>query len=221
MAGMSHLLRIRLPDVPGSLGAVATAVGAVGANIEAIEIVEHGADGTAIDDVFVDLTPGVLPDMVVSAVQRLDGVRVLWVSRYAAGGNLNLDLEAVEAITEDPARAMRTLASLVPRVFRADWALIVDAADGAASSIESTSAAPDLPDEALAWFPLDGPVRVDPGGSWTGWSETEVAAAPLGTATRAIVFGRSGGPAILDSELARLNHLAALTVSIAATAAVL
>jgi hypothetical protein len=32
------------------------------------------------------------------------------------------------------------------------------------------------------------------------------------------VFGRYGGPEILDSELARLNHLAALTVSIAAAA---
>ena len=142
---MSHLLRIRLPDVPGTLGAVATAIGAVGANIEAIEIVEHGADGTAVDDVFVDLTPGLLPDVVISAVQRIDGVQVLWVTRYAAGGNLSLDLEAVEAITEKPARAIRRLTELVPRAFRADWALVADAADGAVSRVEWTPGAPDLP----------------------------------------------------------------------------
>src|SRR5262245_22832416 len=114
---MSHLLRILLPDVPGSLGAVAAAIGSAGANIEAIEIVEHRADGTAIDDVFVELTDSVLPDMVVSAVQRLDGVSVLWISRYPAGGNLNLDLEAVEVITSEPGRAVHHLVDLVPSVF--------------------------------------------------------------------------------------------------------
>jgi len=31
---MAFLLRVELPDVPGSLGAVATALGAVGADIE-------------------------------------------------------------------------------------------------------------------------------------------------------------------------------------------
>ena len=96
---MSHLLRVALPDVPGSLGAVASAIGVAGANITAIEIVEQRLDGTAVDDVFVELEPGMMPDMLVSAVQRLDGVRVLWVSRYAAAGNLHLDLEAVELIT--------------------------------------------------------------------------------------------------------------------------
>ncbi|HSS67088.1 MAG TPA: ACT domain-containing protein [Nocardioidaceae bacterium] len=213
---MSHLLRIRLPDVPGTLGAVATAIGAVGANIEAIEIVEHGADGTAVDDVFVDLTPGLLPDVVISSVQQIAGVQVLWVSRYAAGGNLSLDLEAVEAITEEPARAIGRLTELVPRAFRADWALVADASDGVVSRVEWTPGAPDLPDEALAWFPLDRAARLEPGAEWAGWSEIEVGATPLGSPTRAIVFGRYGGPEILDSELARLNHLAALTVSIAA-----
>ena len=221
MARMSHLLRIRLPDVPGTLGAVATAIGGVGANIEAIEIVEHGVDGTAVDDVFVELTAGVLPDMVVSAVQRIDGVQVLWVSRYSVGGNLSLDLEAVEAITEDPARALSRLTELVPRAFRADWALVVDAFEGAARRTESTAGAPDLPGDLSGWLPLDRPARLRPEASWTGWAGTEVAAAPLGSPSRAIVFGRYGGPEILDSELARLNHLAALTVSIAASAAVL
>ena len=55
---MSHLLRIALPDVPGSLGAVASALGAVGVNIEAIEIVEHRADGVAVDDFFIRLPTG-------------------------------------------------------------------------------------------------------------------------------------------------------------------
>jgi hypothetical protein len=206
------LLRIRLPDVPGSLGKVAAAIGGVGGNIEAIEIVEHAADGTAVDDVFVDLSSDLLPDVVVSAMQRIEGVSVLWVSRYAAGGNLNLDLEVVEAITDDPVHAVERLVELVPRGFRADWALVIDGADGASVRTDATPGAPDLPAAASRWLPLERATRLAPVESW---AHAEVAAAPLGSPERAIVFGRHGGPEILDSELARLSHLAALTTSIA------
>jgi hypothetical protein len=214
---MSHLLRIELPDVPGSLGAVASAIGLAGANIEAIEIVEHRGDGTAIDDVFVDLTRGVMPDMVVSAVQRLDGVRVVWVARYAAGGNLSLDLEAVETITEDPARAAHHLTELLPRAFRSDWAMVAELEHAVLTRAYATGAAPDLPDQAKDWFPLAEATRPPVDESWPGWSGTDVAMAPLGSPYRVVAFGRRGGPEILDSELARLNHLAGLTASIEAT----
>ena len=36
---MPYLLRVELPDVPGSLGAVAAAIGRAGGDIEASEIV--------------------------------------------------------------------------------------------------------------------------------------------------------------------------------------
>jgi hypothetical protein len=42
-----------------------------------------------------------------------------------------------------------------------------------------------------------------------GWGESTVVVVPL-TRDRVIVVGRHGGPAFLDSEIARLNHLAAL-----------
>jgi hypothetical protein len=211
---MSHLLRIALPDVPGSLGVVASALGAAGANIEAIEIVEHRADGTAIDDVFLEFNNGVMPDMVVSAVQRIEGVRVLWVSRYAAGGNLHLDLEAIEVITNDPARAIHHLTHLVPRAFRSDWAQVAEHLDGRLVRVEATVNAPDLHDEVRSWFPVDRAERPFVDETWEGWSATEVAVAPLGHAHRIVIFGRHGGPEILDSELARLDHIAGLTASI-------
>ena len=97
---MPYLLRVRLPDVPGSLGRLASAVGSVGADIEAIEIVEK-SDGNAVDDVLLEVAPGTMPDSVVSAVSGLEGMDVLWISRYAAGGNVFMDLEAVEAITSE------------------------------------------------------------------------------------------------------------------------
>jgi len=211
---MSHLLRIALPDVPGSLGAVASAIGLTGANIVAIEIVEQRSDGTAVDDVFVELGNGVMPDMIVSAVQRLDGVRVLWVSRYAAAGNLHLDLEAVELLTEDPARAVARLTELAPRIFRSDWALVATVTDGGLVSTHASPGSPQLPPGAVTWFPVERATRPAIPADWDGFSATAVAIAPLGSAERIIAFGRHGGPEILDSELARLGHLAMLTGSI-------
>ncbi len=70
---------------------------------------------------FLEMDDGAMPDSIVSACTELDGVKVLWISRYAAGGNVFLDLEAVEELTADPDEALDRLVDLLPVVFRADW----------------------------------------------------------------------------------------------------
>ena len=99
---MAFLLRVELPDVPGSLGALATALGGAGADIEAIEIVERQSSGRVVDDVLLELPPRLMPDALITACHKLEGVRVHWISRYNAGANLSMDLEAVETFTADP-----------------------------------------------------------------------------------------------------------------------
>lgn len=211
---MSYLLRIELPDVPGSLGNVAGTVGRSGANIEAIEIVEHREDGVAVDDFVIRLSPGVLPDMVVSACQRLDGVRVLWVTRYPVGGNLRLDLETVEHMTARPREALAVLVDEACAVFRCDWSLAFDTSDNEVNIIVSSAASPDLDHATLAsWLPVHRPARVEVGAR-PGLESAVVGAASVGPTARIIAVGRRGGPEILDSELARLSHLAALAASI-------
>ena len=212
---MPYLLRVELPDVPGSLGRVATVIGESGGDIEAIEIVEHRRDGTAVDDVLLETAPGVMPDSLVSACNQLDGVQVLWISRYGAGGNLFLDLEAVEALTQNPSTALDELVDLVPITFRADWALRVRRTDSGAEILHGTSAAPDLENATVDWFPLSRSARLEVPEAWERWTSTIVAGAPLGDKDQIVIFGRRGGPEVLDSELARLEHLAALAVSIA------
>jgi hypothetical protein len=212
---MPYLLRVELPDVPGSLGRIATAIGEAGGDIEAIEIVEKKPEQrTAVDDVLLETAPGVMPDSIVSACTQLDGVQVLWISRYAAGGNLFLDLEAVEALTATPHSALDELVDLLPVTFRADWGLRVCRTDAGVTIRHNTSAAPELVDGEVDWFPLSRPARVDVPENWERWTSTLVAAAPLGDKDELVLFGRRGGPPILDSELARLGHLAALAVSI-------
>lgn len=210
---MPFLLRVELPDVPGSLGRVASAIGEAGGDIEAIEIVEHRHDGTAVDDVLLETAPGAMPDSIVSACNALDGVRVVWISRYAAGGNLFLDLEAVEDLTAHPHEALQRLVDLFPVTFRADWAALVRrTADGATEVVHATGAAPG----SVGWFVLERPSRID-----AVHDEVNVLCGiPLDrpadvTHDEQLVVGRRGGPAFLDSELARMGHLVALAVSIA------
>lgn len=203
---MSYLMRVELPDVPGSLGRVATAIGEAGADIEALEIVEHRADGSAVDDVLLDLASGVMPDSVVSACNALDGVRVVWISRYAAGGNLFLDLEVVEELTKLGAEALDRLIGMLPITFRVDWAARVQRTADGGRVVRATDAAP----AHIAWAELAHAQRLP------GTDEvTLYCGAPLGE-DDLIVLGRDGGPQFLDSELARLGHLVSLAMAIAA-----
>jgi hypothetical protein len=212
---MPFLLRVELPDVPGSLGRVATAIGEAGGDIEAIEIVEHRPEGTAVDDVLLETVPGIMPDSIVSACNQLDGVQVLWISRYAAGGNLFLDLEAVEQLTGSPSTALDDLVDLLPITFRADWGLRLRRTPEGATVLHRTSAAPERIGDTPGWFPCSHATRLKLPDEWQHLESMLVAGAPLRDADEIVMFGRRGGPDVLDSELARLQHLAALAVSIA------
>ena len=203
---MPYLMRVELPDVPGSLGRLAGAIGDAGGDIGAIEIVEKRHDGTAVDDVLLETAPGSMPDSVVSACNALDGVRVVWISRYAAGGNLFLDLEAVEELTQEPDVALDRLIDLLPVTFRADWAARVSKIDGI---VYTTEAAP----SDLSWVAVDGAARLE-----SDDHNAVVCAARLNK-SEVVVIGRRGGPDFLDSELARLSHLVGLAMSIARAAA--
>jgi hypothetical protein len=198
-----YLLRVELPDVPGSLGRLATAVGEAGGDIEAIEIVEKRHDGTAVDDVLLEMQPGSMPDSIVSACNMLEGVNVVWISRYAAGGNLFLDLEAVEDLTAHPAEAVNRLVDLLPMTFRSDWGIRLHRAKGI---LYGTGAAPD----ELEFVEIERPTRLES----LGEDVTLYAAARL-DGNEILVIGRHGGPEYLDSEIARLGHLAGLAQSIA------
>ena len=205
------LMRVALPDRPGSLGAVASAMGSVGGDINAVEIVEKGADGVVVDDFIVDLPPGQLPETIITACHHLEGVRVEWISRYPEGGGLQSDLEALERMTTDPAHAAETLVSLSPVVFRSHWSVLLDVGRNQVTTLAATNLAPHF-DTANAGplAPFDTTHRIELESGWLpGWTDSTAVVVPL-TRDRAIAIGRHGGPAFLDSEIARLHHLAAL-----------
>lgn len=202
-------MRVRLPDRPGSLGAVASALGSVGADIHAVAIVQRDDTG-AIDDFIVELPPGRFPDGLVSVCHTVEGVKVLWISRYPEGAGLETDLEALERMIADPDQAAETLTTSAPGVLHTHWALLVDWAQQPVITF-STPLAPDLRGPRLAQLaPFDTARRIEPDEEFvTDWGETVIALVPI-RGNRSLLVGRQGGPVFLDSELARLQHLAAL-----------
>ena len=202
------LLRVRLPDRPGSLGAVATAMGQVNADIYAVEIVERG-DGYAIDDFILTVPANTMPDTLVSACTSVEGVEVVWLSRYAAHWGIESDIETVNRMTEEPESAGRILVEDAPVGFHSAWAALLSTSGP--KVLVATELAPDLDAASLGWFGSLDEVRTDelPDGWLDGWGTTVIAVAPV-PGDRAIVLGRTGGPRYLRSELARLRHMAAL-----------
>ncbi|MDP9459303.1 MAG: ACT domain-containing protein, partial [Actinomycetota bacterium] len=65
---MSYLLRLIVPDRPGVLGAVATALGEAGIDIVSLDVLERTGE-VAVDDVVVELPSGRLPDSLITAAQ--------------------------------------------------------------------------------------------------------------------------------------------------------
>jgi hypothetical protein len=204
------LMRVVLPDRPGSLGAVATAMGAVAADINAVEIVEK-YEGYAIDDFMLELPAGAAPDSLITACTSVPGVEVVWLSHYPEAWGLQADVDVLNDMTEQPEHAEEILTREAPAVFRVTWAVLVDRAQR--SVVAQTDLAPDLDAAGVTALGDLADVRQDelPDGWIPGWGETIIAVAPF-RSDASIVLARRGGPEFLKSELARLRHLAALAL---------
>ncbi len=200
------LLRVAIPDRPGSLGSVATALGTILADISAVEIVEK-RDGLVVDDFMVEVPTGTPPDALVTACAALEGVRVLWVSHHPEHWGLQSDIEVVEAMSERPAVAHEILTDTAPATFRCHWAVLLRRSTS--DVVRATDVAPELADGQV--FGALDTARIDIlGDGWLeGWGETEIAIAPL-REDYTVVVARRGGPPFMVSELARLRHLATI-----------
>lgn len=212
---VSFLLRLVLPDRPGALGAVATALGSVGADILSVDVIER-APGSAVDDFVVELPSDKLPDSLVSAAASVSGVQVESIRPYAGQIDPHRELELLDALGRDPESSLPVLADGVARVFRAGWALVLGPpVAGQARVLASGGAAPELPSVPAPWWP-PGPTRpLDADDDWAplDWHRlgTELAVTPLGEL--ALLVGR---PALrwLPSELVRLQHLASIAATV-------
>jgi len=68
-------LKISLPDQPGSLGAIASAIGATGCDIRSLSVLE-AKDGIGYDE-FLVAVPGTDPADLVTVLSSMGGVTVI------------------------------------------------------------------------------------------------------------------------------------------------
>ena len=214
---MSFLIRVQVPDRPGMLGAIATALGHAGVDILGVDVVER-ADSIAVDDLAVEMPSGRPPDVLITAVESIPGVRVESVRPHTGKLDTHRELELIEEISANPERGLQLFADGIPRIFRAGWALVVTQEGRRAYRLAESQASPETRAGSLPWLPLTKPIVLDPSVHWVPepWFEldTELAAAPFAGPDKALVVGRPGGPGFRPSELARLNHLGGIVSTI-------
>ncbi len=221
---MSYLLRLVVPDKPGILGAVATALGQAGVDIVSLDVLERG-NGVAVDDVVVDLPPGRLPDTLITAAQEVPGVSVESLRPFAGPLDTHRELELLDSLARAAeGTAAKLLAAELPRVFHSGWAVVLSAVEASSGGqpwevAAASEAAPTFDGIALPWMPLAGPRLLPSEEEWLPqrWRDMaiEMMVAPYGGPGCAVVLGRSGGPAFRRSELLRLAHLTGIATTVA------
>jgi hypothetical protein len=216
---VSYLLRLVVPDRPGILGAVATALGDAGVDIVSLDVLERG-NGVAVDDVVVDLPPGRLPDSLITATQAVPGVTVESLRPFAGPLDTHRELELLESLARAAeGTSAKLLAAELPRVFHSGWAVVLSAANGTWEVAAASDAAPIFDGVTLPWMPLSGPRLLPSEDDWLPerWREMaiEMMAAPYDGPGCAVLVGRSGGPAYRRSELMRLVHLTGIATTVA------
>jgi hypothetical protein len=221
---VSYLLRLVVPDKPGLLGAVATALGHAEIDIVSVDVLER-SNGVAVDDVVVDLPPDRLPDSLITAVRSVPGVEVETLRPFAGPLDTHRELALLDALAQAAdGTTVKLLAAELPRVFHSGWAVVLEStgeeARGRPWTVAAASeAAPAFEGLDVPWMPLPAPRLLPSNEDWMPelWQEMaiEMMAAPYGGPGCAVVVGRSGGPPYRRSELMRLAHLAGIATTVA------
>jgi len=195
----TYVLRLWLPDIPGTLGRVAAAIGQADGDVIGIEILERGA-GMAIDELIVALQGSTSSDealhedlvleKLISCVSQVEGVAVEDVHRVAQDrpDQSVLALDTAARIMETP-RDERTEATceLVRDMLEADWCTVVP--NGAQSPLAVSGDVPDLP-WVMAFLGGISHLASDAQHEHT---PADVAWAPLDLLDAAVVVGRQRG----------------------------
>jgi hypothetical protein len=201
-----------MPNRPGALGAVASALGAIGADINLVEIVEKRGE-IEVEEFILDLPPTQTVEGLVAACDSVESVQVEWVRNYPRGGGIEYDVDLHRRMAADTSRAGEILVSAAPLVFRAQWSVLLDVS-AAPHIIFGTPAAPDLNANHLRRFrPFDTIHRVALEPDWIPGSDAHHAVVSPMADQRAVIVARHGEPPFFNSELARLAHVTGATAT--------
>jgi hypothetical protein len=199
----AYVIRVWLPDRPGALGAVASRVGAVKADVIGIDIIERGA-GRAVDELVIDLPDGDLVDLLLAEIDQVEGVDVENI-RPLSGPPPDpavLALQVARTVRDagGGTDAFQAVVDGAQLLLGADWAALVDPK----GSRLMATAGDDVPAEGwLCAFVMGATAEGAP------VDLKELAVAPVSTTGLALVVGRGHSP-LRGREQQVLEGLASL-----------
>ncbi|MFD1934432.1 MULTISPECIES: ACT domain-containing protein [Nonomuraea] len=194
-------LRVSLPDRPGGLGQVARALGALGADILQVTVLERET-GRAVDDFTVSWPGTATPASVREKLSAVPGMRVegVWPTREVPGSAPDYDL--LLHVATEPARGLATMVDALPSLCGGDWALAL--ADGVVR--HASPAAP--PAFGLEELPLRAASHVA--------GEHRLMVLPVASTAMHVVVARSEGPPFHRAELERASRIVEVVSRMAA-----
>ena len=196
------LVRVWLPDRPGALGLVASRIGAIGADIVGIDVLER-SEHVAVDEFAVVLPNPDLQQLLVREIEEVDGASVEECAVVERCPDPRLDaLESVNHVAS-AARVDELAAHLVASVlreFRADWAALL--ADNEVLACDGVSA----PDAEVLRALATG-TSASPAVSAGDAGPDDLAVAALTTLPGVLLVGRAGHP-FRQRERRQLRELA-------------
>lgn len=208
---MLYVLRVSLPDRPGSLHALTGACVAAGADIISLDVIER-TGGVAVDDLCV---AGVADAARLRArIDELPGTMVASLRPVASARDLDGAIALAAGMVTEGRGAVRLLVDRLPAALWASWSVAVANGWGGLEVLAASTGA--LAPTAGAWLPLTTARRLDLAdilGDAAAGDDLEIAAAPLGQPASAVIVARRGGPRFVDRELRQLQLLADVAVA--------
>ncbi|MDA0370482.1 MAG: ACT domain-containing protein [Actinomycetota bacterium] len=199
MSTSSFIVRLWLPDRPGTLGRVAAAIGRADADVIGIEILERGA-GTAIDEVTVQFGDDTTIERIVSELASVEGVAVEDAHEVEPGRPDPgvLALEVVSGVVSAGPRRLEVLCRGVRDLLEADWVAVIDVEAGEIASHDGS-----VPDPAWLTAFVAGTVHLPATSELT---PSDVAWAPV-TGTGSVLAAERSGRAFRARERQQIERI--------------
>jgi hypothetical protein len=197
-------LRMSVPDRPGMLAQITTALADAGADIRTIAVLERES-GRAIDDIYVSWPQAKLPSLLTERLATVRGVTILGIrpSRQVPGAFPDIDL--LSQVLATASRGLDTLVDMAALAFGADWAASVTYASGAPVVMYASGA---LEGQiVLPGLAVIRPTAIEQDG-------VQLAATPLSPFDAVLVLGRSELPSFHQAELERIRRVTELAVGL-------
>lgn len=196
-------LRVSVPDRPGSLAALTTALASAGANVNSVAVIDREA-GRAVDDLLLDWPYGRGWDAVTAAVETCPGVRIHGL-RHIAEPSLTHDADLLGQVVAEPQRALETVVDGLPHLLLADWCALFDRREPQQPAYATPGSPVPLPETD---HPLSRPRTLAVDGE-------SLLLVPIPSSQLRVLVGRYAGPGFTRGEMHRCQSIVTTATAIA------